>query len=246
MKWWEKLAQANEEPMPADAEEVDMVQSEPGEKAAPAPSPKQQQLEKQPIDRARMPVELQNRMRGVMPGAIMQRNRGIMNSPDFYRMYQDLGAAHWFGTSNPRKMENRLNKPEPLPPTKNDPKKPLVETKPQPPQPTKATSPAAKQPGPTAPAWQGQQVQPTSGKKASLDSPAMKFATHDTLDMWAAYCKNNGLPFEQFARGADLLLSDREYYENEGFPALERATSEEDPRQDFPGLDALGRPIKKF
>jgi hypothetical protein len=176
MRWYRR-AQAEGDQGPVDDAEVDVVQSEPGEKARPQPTPQQQQMVKKPIDRNRMPLELQNRMRGVVPGPIMNRNKGVMNSPDFYRLWQDLGTAHWFGTSNPRKMENRLNKPEPLPPTKNDPKKPLQQLKPQPPQPTKSTSPNAKQPGPVAPAWQGKQVQPTKGKKAGWVGSNCRFAS---------------------------------------------------------------------
>jgi hypothetical protein len=176
MRWF-RMAESDDMGMedPIDKEEVDLVKAEPGEKAAPMPAPQQQQ--QQPIDRNKMSVELQNRMRGVMPGTIINRNKGILNSPDYYRLNKDMAESHWYGTSNPKKMETRLNKPEPLPPFKNDTKKPLVETKPKPPQPTKATSPNAKQPGPVAPAWQAKQKQPN--KKADWVSRNCRFAASE-------------------------------------------------------------------
>ena len=44
------------------------------------------------------------------------------------------------------------------------------------------------------------------------------------LDDWANWCVRYRLDFAQYTRGAELLLTDREYFEREGFRSLMNAT----------------------
>jgi hypothetical protein len=40
------------------------------------------------------------------------------------------------------------------------------------------------------------------------------------VSLWAAFCHREGLSFEAFSAGCDLLLDDRELWESRGFVAM--------------------------